>query len=176
MQYYDLDIYETRYNFGTNTYTASKTDVYRNTSNFAAENVHAVVLDNLFTLDESNIRIQDGVNFMTYNSQSAPKLGRATQLTIATGPTPYIVRKNATDLCYVIFNGKTYSREIISKVITQFGALFIFTKHYVYINNFSRNQLNRISIDGTKQYQVLREGDGEIYAMPDDLNCAMAGS
>ena len=76
VQYYDLDIYETTYNFGTNAYTASKTDVY------------AVVSDNLFTLDANNILMQEGVNFITYNPQSAPELGGPTQLTIATDPIP----------------------------------------------------------------------------------------
>ncbi len=55
-------------------------------------------------------------------------------------------------------------------------TLFIFTNQYVYINDFSTNQLNRISINSTKQYQVLRDGDGNIYIMPDGLNCVIAGS
>ena len=71
---------------------------------------------------------------------------------------------------------KTYSGETISKIIAKFGALFVFTNQYVYINDFSTNQLNRISINNTKQYQILKDGDGSVYLMPDGLNCVIAGS
>lgn len=190
----DLDFYETTYSSSSNSYNASKTDAYETPASFDGDMVQAVVPDNLFTLDANKILVQEGVNFRTYSPGEDPELGSASSLSVATESAPVVARKDATDLYYVIFNGntyyqynytggsingeqtKTYSGQTISKIIAKFGALFIFTNQYVYINDFSTNQLNRISINNTKQYQVLRDGDGNIYLMPDGLNCVIAGS
>jgi len=186
----DLDFYETTYSSSSNSYNATKNDAYETPETFDGDTVHAVVPDNLFVLDASNILIQESVNFRTYSPSADPELGAASVLSTTTQSSPVIARKNATDLYYVIFDGntyyqynyaggsingeqtKTYSGEIISKIIAKFGALFIFTNQYVYTNDFNTNQLNRIPIDNTKKYQILRDGD--IYIMPDGLQCVIA--
>ena len=194
----DLEFYETSYKSSSNSYTRTSTTDYETPASFDGDTVQAVVPDNLFTLDTNNILIQEGVNFRTYRPSANPELSSASVLSTTTQSSAVIARKNATDLYYVISDGntyyqynyaggsingeqtKTYYGQTISKIIVKFGALFVFTNQYAYINDFSTNQLNRIPIDITKQYQILKDGDGNgngsIYLMPDGLDCVIAGS
>lgn len=67
----------------------------------------------------------------------------------------------------------SYAGGDIRKVIVRFGALFIFTDNYCYVTNLDDNAqtLSRLSIASDKNYQVLRDGSGGIYIMPDGLEC-----
>ncbi|AJC48650.1 hypothetical protein IB642_07975 [Allofrancisella guangzhouensis] len=185
---YDLDVHSSTYNTNSKVFTATSPASFRSTSDLLNSDVIVALPDNLFTLDTVNPLIQEGQNFMTYNPVG-DNLSSATQLAISATGTSVIVRKNSTDLYYIIFNGSqyyqynytggaingsqsvTYPGETISKIITKFGALFIFTNQYLHVNDFNANTLNTLSIDNTKEYQVLRNDDGNIYIMPDGLAC-----
>jgi hypothetical protein len=191
----DLEFYETVYNSTTGVYNATKADKYSDATDFDIKTVQVTIPDNLFVLDSSRILIQEGVNFMTYTPSANPELGSDDQLRIETEIPPVIVRKNSDDLYYILFekdgdtyhqynytggniNGEqneSYSGETISKIIVKFGALFIFTDQYLRVNDFDFNTLNIISINNSKEYQVLRDDDG-IYIMPDGLVCIVAGN
>ena len=119
---------------------------------------------------------------------------------------PVIVRKNATQM-YLIYSNDTpgllgsyyYAHEysagtlnttaiepirgvtgIIEKLIPKFGALFIVTNSYIYIDDFdttTNNLLNRITrANNADKYQFLRADDGGIFAIKNGLACTIAGN
>ncbi|QIV96564.1 hypothetical protein EDC55_1123 [Allofrancisella inopinata] len=190
---YDLDVHSSTYDANSKVFTATSPASFRSTSDLLSSNVTVALPDNLFTLDVVNPLVQEGQNFMTYDPINY-SLSSATQLAISSEGTPVIVRKNNTDLYYIIFNGSQYYQynyageaingsqhvdytgETINKIIAKFEALFIFTDQYLRINDFSTNTLSIISIDNTKDYQILRDDNGQIYAMPDGLSCNINNS
>ncbi|QIV95042.1 hypothetical protein [Allofrancisella frigidaquae] len=190
---YDLDVHSSIYDANSKVFTATSPASFRSTSDLLSSNVTVALPDNLFTLDVVNPLVQEGRNFMTYDPINY-SLSSATQLAISSTGTPVILRKNNTDLYYIIFNGSQYyqynytgsaingsqhvdySGETINKIIAKFEALFIFTDQYLRVNDFSTNTLSILSIDSTKEYQILRDDNGQIYAMPDGLACNINNS
>ncbi len=120
---------------------------------------------------------------------------------------PILVRKNATQ-SYIIYSNDTlgllgsyyYTHEysagalnttaitpiqgvtgLIDKLVPKFGALFIVTSSYIYIDDFdttTSNLLNRITrANNADNFQFLRDSTtGLIYAMKNGLACTMTGN
>jgi hypothetical protein len=66
----------------------------------------------------------------------------------------------------------------IQKLIPKFGALFIVTDSNIYVDDFDYSTftlVNKISINNSDA-QILRDDNGQIYAMPDGLRCIIAGN
>ena len=178
---YDLDIYTCKYNSATKIFSVNSTTSYNSNHNLNNSNIAISVADNLFTLATSNIIIQQGENLLTYNPTTF-SLTNETKLNSEPSTNPIIVRENDKNLYYIfaknseyyqynyisgMINGSrsiNYPNEVIDKIIAKFGFLFIFTDKYLRVNDFDSNTLDKIALDGTQEYQILRDTDGQIYA------------
>lgn len=120
-------------------------------------------------------------------------------LTATVDNKPILLKKNAIQLYIIYASGDSYYKYLyspgvsaptllsssanqtldsaIQKIITKFRVLFLITENYIYIHDFASpvHELNKIAITGS-DYQFLRDVDGKIYAMPDGLNCTIAGN
>ncbi|AIT09886.1 membrane protein [Candidatus Francisella endociliophora] len=196
---YDLDIYRTTVDSVTHAYTAILADSFTTgTIDFDETQVHIAVPDGLFVLDAGMPLIFQGKNIFDFGVEGSYELGDGSASTKATltkepADTPLVIKKNATQFYIVYFNGNTlytylysltgspslvvsriFLGENIEKIIAKFGVLFIITDSAVYMEDISNNTiLSRVApATGTAtNYQILRDGAGKIYAMPEGLSC-----
>ncbi|MBK2108945.1 hypothetical protein [Francisella tularensis] len=200
---YDLDVYMTTYNSATKIFTASLADSFTTgATDFDDSQVHIVIPDSLFVLDAGVPLIFQGTNIFDFNALGSYLLGSGTGgstrgvLAAAATDKPVLIKRNATQLLIVYFNGSTYYKylyslgvaaptslpsrdfpgETIQKIIAKFGALFIITNSNIYVEDIANNNLiSSVAIAGSN-YQILRDGNGRIYAIADGLSCTISSN
>ncbi|AVC44923.1 hypothetical protein B4919_09075 [Francisella tularensis subsp. novicida] len=196
---YDIDAYKTTYNALTKTYAAEFTDrLITGTSDFSDKDVYDLVPDSLFTLQGNSPLIFQGRNIVDFNYALPYKLGDGngstkSLLVADVINQPLLIKKNATQLFIVYFNGNTYYKysytpgatapvllsspnfpgETIQKIIAKFGALFVITNSNIYVRSIEDDStISSVAIAGSN-YQILRDSDGRIYAIADGLSCTI---
>lgn len=112
---YDLDVYMTTYNSATKIFTASLADSFTTgATDFDDSQVHIVIPDSLFVLDAGVPLIFQGANIFDFNALGTYLLGSGTGsstrgvLAAAATDKPVLIKRNATQLFIVYFNGNTY--------------------------------------------------------------------
>ncbi|EDZ90040.1 hypothetical protein [Francisella tularensis] len=200
---YDLDVYMTTYNSATKIFTANLADSFTTgATDFDDSQVHIVIPDSLFVLDAGVPLIFQGTNIFDFNALGSYLLGSGTGgstrgiLAAAATDKPVLIKRNATQLLIAYFNGSTYYKylyslgvaaptslpsrdfpgETIQKIIAKFGVLFIITNSNIYVEDIANNNLiSSVAIAGSN-YQILRDGDGRIYAIADGLSCTISSN
>ncbi|MBK2106247.1 hypothetical protein [Francisella philomiragia] len=203
---YDLDVYRATYNSITKIFTAALSDTFTTGSaNFSESYVHVVIPDTMFMLDAGVPLIFQGNNILDYNRLGTYLLGTSNSSTIRStldvesSQKPVIVKKNATQMYIIFFNGDKYYKylyshsseapsltvlgqpepfpgEEIQKIIAKYGVIFVITNSYIYLMNPTDNsRISRLVATGSN-YQIHRASDGRIYALDDGLNCTVGSS
>lgn len=199
---YDLDVYRATYDSTAKIFTANLADSFTTgATDFDDSQVHIVIPDSLFVLGAGVPLIFQGTNIFDFNALGTHLLGSGTGstrgvLAAAATDKPVLIKRNATQLFIVYFNGNTYYKylyslgvaaptllsspnfpgETIQKIIAKFGALFIITNSNIYLRSIENDStISSVAIAGSN-YQILRDGDGRIYAIADGLSCTISSN
>lgn len=202
---HELDAYSPAYNSGNNSYEASLFDTFTSDTDFSSGSVFIVSPDWDANLGSAPPLVIENKNLLDFNRDGNYRFGDGTgstntQLQYAGEFEPLLVRRNESELFLILYDTDYLYRYIYSsannpvlaitpltsyaaggaihKVIVRFGALFIFNNAFCYVVNFDDNAqiLSRLNIASDQNYQVLRDGSGEIYIMPNGLECMIDGN
>ena len=72
-----------------------------------------------------------------------------------------------------LLSSPNFPGETIQKIIAKFGAIFVITNSNIYVRSIEDNStISSVAIDDSN-YQILRDGNGQIYAIADGLSCTI---
>ncbi|QLE78763.1 hypothetical protein FLM55_03005 [Francisella sp. Scap27] len=195
---FNLVIYGTTHNIGTNVYSAKIPAAVETTDERPL----------VFFQDDGVTKV---IQFNTHGSAGITSLGDlGNNGSALVQAEPILVRKNELQSYLIYYDKSNYYTHVythgttsdsdesknvnsslnataiisepvsgtIQKLIPKFGALFIVTDTNIYVDDFDYSTsvlVNNIPENDSKA-QILRDDSGQIYAMPDGLDCIIAGN